>query len=435
MHVGRQVSGNGSGQDPDGPQLRLFGWVHPGVLVPAALAAAAGFAQFAATASLADVAAAFGVTGADGSNPGLSDTTLGTGLAVIRLGSLAAMPLAAAADHIGRRKLALACTTGGLALTALASLAGGFWWFIAVLALARPLLSATNAVAAVISAEVTDSRNRSRAVAVVGATYGVGAGFIVLIRAAAGDSLGFRPLFAMALVPLALTPLLARRLKETGLYEDLDRPVGTGKRRRPFPRHLRSRLLVLALLTAGAGLVSGPATTFVFYFSETVRGMSPAPMAGAVVAAGPIGLLGLIVGRWGADRLGRRLSAALSMVVLAGAAVVTYNVPGAGVIGGYLLAIFAASAFTPASGVMSAELFPTSFRSTAAGWLTAGGVVGAVAGLFFFGLLADTLGGFGVAAILLAGPVTLLTLLYLLLPETAGLELGDSAPEIGTLPL
>jgi MFS family permease len=428
------LSGKAAGQDPDGPQLRLFGWVHPGVLVPAALAAAAGFAQFAATASLADVAVAFGVTGADGSRPGLSDTTLGTGLAVIRLGSLAALPLAAAADHIGRRKLALACTTGGLALTALAALAGGFWWFIAVLALARPLLSATNAVAAVMASEVTDSRNRSRAVAVVGATYGMGAGLIVLIRAAGGEALGFRPLFAMALVPLALTPLMARRLKETGLYENLDRSTSTTKRRRPVPPHLRSRLLVLALLTAGAGLVSGPATTFVFYFSETVRGMSPAPMAVAVVAAGPIGLLGLIVGRWGADRLGRRLSAALAMAVLSGAAVVTYNVPGAGVIGGYLLAIFAASAFTPASGVMSAELFPTSFRSTAAGWLTAGGVVGAVAGLFLFGLLADTLGSFGVAAILLAVPVILLTLLYLLLPETAGLELGDSAPETDTLP-
>jgi MFS family permease len=424
------VSGNGSGQSPDEPQIRLFGWVHPGVLVPAALAAAAGFAQFAATASLADVAAEFGVTGAGGSNPGLSDTTLGIGLGVIRLGSLAAMPLAAAADHIGRRKLALACMAGGLALTALASLAGGFWWFVAVLALARPLLSATNAVAAVISAEVTDSRNRSRAVAVVGATYGMGAGLIVLVRAAAGDRLGFRPLFALSLVPLALLPLMARRLKETALFEKLEHPAGT-TRRRPVPSHLRRRLLILALLTAGAGLVSGPATTFVFYFSETVRGMSPAPMAVAVLAAGPIGLLGLIVGRWGADRLGRRLSAALSMAVLAGAAVVTYNVPGAGVIGGYLLAIFAASAFTPASGVMSAELFPTSFRSTAAGWLTAGGVIGAVLGLALFGTLADILGSFGVASILLAVPVALLTLLYLLLPETAGMELDHSAPDPG----
>lgn len=422
-------------EPPDG--LRLFGWLHPGVLAPAALAASAGFAQFTATASLADVAAAFGVSGVgDQEAPGISDTTLGIGLGIIRLGSLAAMPLAATADHIGRRKLVLACTTVGLALTAAASLAAGFWWFVAVLALARPLLSATNAVAVVISAEVTNTRNRSRAVSVVGATYGIGAGVIVLLRAVAGDRLGFRPLFALALVPLALGPLLARNLKETGAFQKLGRSAkGTARRRRSIPAHLRRRLVVLGLLTAAAGMVSGPATTFVFYFSETVRGMSPAPMAAAVVAAGPIGLLGLIAGRWGADHLGRRLSSALSMAVLAGAAILTYSVGGGGVIAGYLLAIFAASAFTPPSGAMSAELFPTSFRSTAAGWLTAGGVLGAVIGLSLFGFLADSLGSFGVAATLLAVPVALMTGLYLLLPETAGMELDDSAPEPGIPPL
>ncbi|HEX2179806.1 MAG TPA: MFS transporter [Actinomycetota bacterium] len=407
------------------------------MLAPAALAAAAGFAQFAATASLADVAAAFGVSGGGGQEvPGLSDTTLGIGLGIIRLGSLAAMPLAATADHIGRRKLVLGCTTVGLALTAAASLAAGFWWFVVILALARPLLSATNAVALVICAEVTSSRNRSRAVSVVGATYGIGAGAIVLLRAAAGEGLGFRPLFALALVPLALLPLLARSLKETGAYQNLDRTVKSRPRwRRSVPADLRRRLVVLGLLTGAAAMVSGPATTFVFYFSETVRGMSPAPMAAAVLAAGPIGLLGLIAGRWGADNLGRRLSSALSMAVLAGAAIVTYGVGGSGVIGGYLLAIFAASAFTPPSGAMSSELFPTSFRSTAAGWLTAAGVLGAVVGLSLFGFLADSLGNFGVAATLLAVPVALLTALYLLLPETAGMELDDSAPEPGMPPL
>lgn len=163
------------------------------------------------------------------------------------------------------------------------------------------------------------------------ATYGIGAGAIVLFRAAAGEGLGFRPLFALALVPLALLPLLARSLKETGAYQNLDRTVKSRPRwRRSVPADLRRRLVVLGLLTGAAAMVSGPATTFVFYFSETVRGMSPAPMAAAVLAAGPIGLLGLIAGRWGADNLGRRLSSALSMAVLAGAAKVTYGVGGSG---------------------------------------------------------------------------------------------------------
>lgn len=56
-------------------------------------------------------------------------------------------------------------------------------------------------------------------------------------------------------------------------------------------------------------------------------------------------------------------------------------------------------------------------------------------GLSLFGFLADSLGNFGVAATLLAVPVALLTTLYLLLPETAGMELDDSAPEPGMPPL
>jgi MFS family permease len=178
-----------------------------------------------------------------------------------------------------------------------------------------------------------------------------------------------------------------------------------------------------------AGLVTGPANTFVFYFSETVRGLPPSTMAVAVVAAGPLGLIGLVAGRWAADHLGRRLSSGSSLAAIAGAAILTYNVPGYGVVAGYLLAIFSASVYTPGSGAMSAELFPTSCRSTAAGWLTASGVIGAVAGLGLFGFLADVLGGFGKASVALALPVMLLSTLYMLLPETRGVDL-DSSPDL-----
>ncbi|MDQ4144223.1 MAG: MFS transporter, partial [Actinomycetota bacterium] len=358
---------------------RLFGWLHPSVIAPAGLAAAAGFAQFAATASLADVAAGFGLAERSDrpARPGLNDTTLGLGLSVIRLGSLAAMPLAAMADRVGRRRIVATCATVGLALTAAAALSPGFWWFVAVLALARPLLSATNAVAIVVGAEVTTIRERAKAVSVIGATYAVGAGIPVLLRAAARDGLGFRGIFALAAVPLALAPIAIRHLKEPDRYQKLERASRKGGaiNRGRIPPELRSRLLVLAVLTAAAGFVTGPANTFVFYFAERIRGLSPSTMAIAVVAAGPIGLVGLIAGRWTADNFGRRLSAGASLAAVAGAAIFTYNVAGVGVAVGYLLAIFSASVYTPASGAISAELFPTSCRSAAAGWVTAAGVL------------------------------------------------------------
>ncbi|MEX2586831.1 MAG: MFS transporter [Actinomycetota bacterium] len=415
----------------------LVGWIHPAVVPPALLAVAAGYAQFVATASLADVATGFGISSSEGDQLRLTGTTLGVGLAVIRLGSLAALPLASRADRAGRRMLILICTVLGLSLTAVAAVAPAFWVFVAILALARPLLSAANAVAVVISAEVTRSAERSKAVALVGAAYAVGAGLTVLLRAVLGDSLGFRPLFALALVPMVIILLYARRLTEPDLFRNLPAQSLPSARflLSPVPRAWRGRLGLICLLTGAAALVTGPANTFVFFFAETVQDLDPSVMAQAVLAAGPLGLAGLIAGRWTADHLGRRVSAAVSLTAVAAAAVVTYTTGPAGVVAGYLGAMFAASVYTPASGALGTELFPTAMRSTAAGWITASGVIGAVAGLALFGYLADTAGSYGRASILIAIPVMLLSVLYARLPETRGKELDSEDLPMGPIQL
>ncbi|MGQ0678786.1 MAG: MFS transporter [Actinomycetota bacterium] len=417
------------------PSRSLFGWLHPAVVAPAVLALSAGFAQFVATATLADVAVAFGVSGAGEAQVGLSGTTLGIGLAIIRFGSLATLPLTSGADRFGRRTPVLIWTTLGLLLTATAALATSFWWFVAILAFARPLLSATNAVTLVIASEVTKTKERSGAVALVGAAYALGAGLTVLLRAVGGERMGFRALFALAAVPLLLVILAARRLEEPKLFDSV--PTTTRRSHRllaPLPAQFRQRLILLCLLTAGAAFVTGPANTFVFFFAETTRGVSTGVMAIAVLAAGPIGLAGLIAGRWTADNLGRRASCATALAFVSAAAIATYNVGGYGVVIGYLSAMFAAAVYTPASGAISTELFPTSYRSTAAGWLIASGVLGAVAGLALFGFLADRLGGLGTAATCMALPVIALSFLYLRLPETRGQELEESAPELAAPP-
>ncbi|HEX2052307.1 MAG TPA: MFS transporter [Actinomycetota bacterium] len=411
------------------PGRKLSGWLQPSVLPPAGLAAGAGFGQFLATATLADVATGFSVSGAGDAALGLTDTTLGLGLSIIRMGSLAALPLAALADRAGRRRVITGCAIAGLALTAGAALSPAFWWFVLILALARPLLSATNAVALVVGAEVSAMEHRARAVSVIGAAYAVGAGVPVLLRAAF-EGVGFRILFGLALLPLALIPFAAARLREPERYAALHRepPPATSRMRSRIPPGRRARLVLLGLLTAAAGFVSGPANTFAFYFAEEVRNLQPSAMALSVLAAGPVGLAGLLVGRWAADVLGRRVSAAVSLAGIGVAAFFTYNVGGAGVAIGYLLGMFAASVYTPASGALSAELFPTSCRSTAAGWLTVAGVLGAVGGLALFGFLADELGSFETAAASIAIPVILISLLYAALPETKGVELDSDVP-------
>ena len=419
-------------------RIRLHGWHHPAILAVAAATVAAGFAQFGATTALGDVARAFGET-SDGTSVvarvGLSGTTLGIGLAIVRLASLASLPLAALADSYGRRRMLLGCVTGGLAVTALAALSPGYWWFVALFAFGRPMLSATNAIAVVVAAEETETRDRAKAIALMTAGYGIGAGLTALIRGVAGDGLGFRGLFALAVVPLAAVPLLARRLEEPDRFQRLRaaeepelaaaRPAILGRVR----AGLRPRLWLLAVLAFSIAFVTGPMNTFLFVYAENALGMSRSATAAMVLAAGPIGLAGLLIGRWAADRLGRRITAAGAQAMVALAGMLTYSGSRTAVATGYLLAILVASAYAPSFGALSAELFPTSVRATVAGWLVAAGVLGAVAGLVAFGLLTDALASFATAAVLICAPVVLTCVLFARLPETRGLELEQSAPD------
>jgi putative MFS transporter len=428
----------GDSQAPSTRRIRLHGWRHPAILALAATAMASGFAQFAATAALGDIARAFGKETSEGGSVvaqvGLSGTTLGVGLAIIRLASLGALPLAALGDRHGRRRVLLGTLAVGLAITAIAALSPGYWWFVALFALARPLLSATNALDGVVAAEETQTRDRAKAIALVTAGYGIGAGLNPLIRGVAGEGLGFRGLFALALVPLTLTPLLARWLEEPDRYQRLRVAADPAAvHRRILGRiraDLRPRLRLLAVLAFAIAFVTGPANTFLFVYAENALGMSRSATAAMfVVGGGPVALVGLLLGRWGADALGRRRTAGGTQAVVALACMLTYSGSRPAVVAGYLLGILAASAYGPSFGALSAELFPTSVRATAAGWLLAAGVVGAVAGLVAFGRLADVLASFGGAAVLVAVPVVLASLLFARLPETRGRELEQTAPE------
>lgn len=421
----------------------LHGWTHPAVLVAAGLSAAAGFAQFAATAALPDVAEAFGAgtgpgTGTGGSvavQVGLSATTLGLGTALIRLASLGALPLSQLADHVGRRRVILGCAATGLAFSVVSAVSPSFWVLVALLAAARAPLSATNALAGVIAAEETRSRDRAYAIALVTAGYGVGAGISALLRGAFGEALSFRELFLLAAVPLLAVPLLGRLLEEPARFARVASVAATGRvRLRGLEGALARRLAVTATLTFGVTFLTGPVTTNVFLYAERVLGMSRGTTAVAVLAAGPVGLVGLLVGRAAADRLGRVRSAAVAHVLLVAAGVWTYSGSPTAAVSGYLAGIAAGSAYAPAFGAISTELFPTQLRATASGVLTAAGVFGAVLGLIAFGVLADALGGYRTAALVIAAPVLALTALFALVPETRGLELEESAPDLESAP-
>ena len=201
--------------------LQLRRWSDPAIIAIAFIALASGFGQYGAVAALGDVSKQLGHVAPGGSiadKVGLSGTSLGVGLAIIRLASLGSLPLIGIADRLGRRRVILVVTIAGLALTVVAAASPGYWWFVAIFAFGRPLLSATNALAGVMSAEETGARDRSAAVALVAAGYGVGAGLSAIVHSLASSTLGFRGIFALALVPLVGVYVARRWVEEPSRF-------------------------------------------------------------------------------------------------------------------------------------------------------------------------------------------------------------------------
>lgn len=418
----------------------LHRWFAGPVVGVSVVVIASGFGQFAATAALGDVAEAFGEmsTGATvADQAGLSGTVLGLGLGIIRLASLASLPLAGLADRYGRRPVLLTLAAFGLAVTASAALSPGYWWFVALFAVSRPFLSGANAVAQVAVAEHTPTAHRVKALALVTAGYALGAGLVAVLRGLGDGGVGFRTVFALAGVPLVLLPLVSRHLTEPERFrvaraaQAAQATSPDGRAGFPVLEALRGdwapRLLAMVVVAFAAAFVTGPANSFLFVYAENVLGLSPAVMAAVVLAALPTGLVGLLLGRWTADSAGRRVTGGLALAGIAAAGMVTYSGSAAAAVGGYLLAVMAGAAFAPAVSALAAELFPTPVRASVAGWLVATGVLGAVGGLVTFGALADAFDDFGPAAVVVALPALLGTAVLTRLPETRGQELEDSS--------
>jgi MFS family permease len=406
--------------------LRLHRWSDPAVLAIAVIALASGFGQFGVVAALGDVSKQLGHVLAGSSvadKVGLSGTSLGVGLAIIRLASLGSLPLIGMADQLGRRRVILAVTVAGLAFTVAAAASPGYWWFVVIFAFGRPLLSATNGLAEVMAAEETSSKDRSAAVALIAAGYGVGAGLSAIVHSLAAGALGFRGIFALAVIPLAVVLLVRRRVEEPSRFL-----VAEAAGEHPTPilgaieAPYRRRVALVALIGFVVSVISGPANSFVFLYAQDVVHLAGYVTALMVAGSGLTGLLGLLAGRWLADHVGRRPTCSVALVAIAATAAGTYSGSRAALVIGYLVAVFCGSVFAPAVGSLLTELFPTSVRATVIGWWTVAGVLGAVVGLVAFGAVADVGNRFADAADVVFLPCALAAALFWTLPETMGRE-------------
>lgn len=386
------------------------------------VALAAGYGQFGAVTALGDVAKAFGTHASPKTFTdlaGLSASVLSIALIVFRVASLGALPLASFADRGGRHRMLTVCVTLGLLVTAAASLSPGYWWFVGIFAVARPLLSAASALAAVVTSELTTARTRVTALTVVTAGAAIGAGLSAVVHGAVRGPHGFRILFASALVPMVLVALLLRRLPESHVASPT---VAMPPRLGAVPRALWSRLAIVMGVTAAIGVVSGPANGFAFVYGEKILRLSPGFVVTVVVLSGIPGVVGLVLGRRLADRRGRRLALALGVVGFGVASAIAYSGGRDAFVVGYILGVFAGGCFGPAAAAVATESFPAAERATAGGWVVVASVLGAVFGLMVFGPVADAASTRVAALCTFLPPLPVLLALHRL-PETRGIEL------------
>ena len=391
------------------------------------LALAAGYGQFGAVAALGQVARSFGhpIGGTSiAAEAGLSGVALGGGLAILRLASLGGLPLSALGDRLGRRRTLVAWVLLGLALTMAAAASPSYWWFIAIFALGRPLLSAAAALAQVVTAEVSRPVNRARSLAIVSAGYGIGAGLNALVHSMLRGEASFRFLFLTCAVPLVAVLAVARwvpepviGLEEAGMVRPRFGRVAPGE---------GGRLLKVMGLIVATSLTSSAASSFVFVYGENIVRLSKGIESGMIIAAASTGLVGLLLGRRVADGWGRRPAIALGITGIALSAMVLYSGSKEAVVVGYLLIVLSTGFIAPAGTAYPNELFGTQMRATVAGWGIVAGVIGAAVGLVSFGLVADRWGAFEVAALVVSLPILAGLWLLTTLPETRGIELAGT---------
>ena len=391
------------------------------------IALVAGFAPFGAVASLDKVASYFGHHSSSKSLQsvvGLSGSQLGIGLAILRLASLGALPLASLADRWGRVSTMRRTLLVGLVITACASLSPSYWFFVACFALARPLLSSTATVVQVVTVELSSTKTRIDRLVIVSAGAGVGAGLAAIFAGLLRGPESFRWLFALALVPVFFLRPLLRSVPEP-VFRGAAGPIA---RLGAVPHNLRARLATVGVIVFVIGVISGPASGFTFVYGEGVLKISSAIVSLVVALSALTGLAGLLLSRYLSRAVGRRGTIVIGTVATALTAALAYGGGKTDFVVGYMSGVLAGGLLAPAIAALSTELFPHVARATAAGWIVVAGVIGTVVGLIVFGLVGDSVHITGAGSLRLAALLTFLPLLPLLallyrLPESSQMEL------------
>ncbi len=344
------------------------------------------------------------------------------------------------ADRLGRRRALVASVLVYSVFTAACGLSRG----LAELAVFRFLLGLGMggewATGAALVAETWRARYRGKALGIMQSGYAVGYALAAVVAAVVLPRWGWRAVFFVGLAPAALTLWIQRGVSESPLWQAQNvagerasleseiRRAAWGISALWAPQY-RARVLITLLMNSAAlfawwGLFTWIPSFLALPASQGGRGLGIA-VSSAFIVAMQVGMwLGYVSFGFVSDAFGeKRMYVAYLLIAAALVPVYAHSGGGLALLAvGPLVAFFGTGHFT-GFGIISAELFPTSFRGTAMGLTYNFGRALSAAAPWAIGALAER-GGLAAAFGLSSAAFFVAGLLALALPLSGPRELA-----------
>jgi len=369
----------------------------------------------------------------------VSAAAIGLAHGGIVAGQFVAFFLAWRADRVGRRPLLIATVIGYIIATTLTAASFDLWSFMVCQFFAQVCIGAEFGIAVAMVVEEFPPERRGRALGTlqtIGPLGAIGAAALVAVGFQ-HSPLSWRGFFLVGAVPLVFVALGRRKLKETVPFEQARaRQHGA----RPVRQHLleawrkpgvRKVLLVVGVIALLESIPANSATTWWAYYAEHQRHFSSETVSLFVIGAFGVGTLGYYSCGRVMDRIGRKPTAIVYLLLATVFGLGVFNVS-TELPSFFLLlgAVFFGLGLGPVLSAFATEPFPTDVRSQASSWVRNGfATLGSVIGPAVVGVL----GGAGGAIGDIGGAVSVMCVLFLpaivliwaMVPETRGVALAE----------